>query len=183
MKKKKWIGILTVVLVLAGAALVAAKSREKADPKGQHALPARQGPGRRPPGHRPRGRRRRSGHQGGRQVGRLRARPHAEGARGRDRPEGRRARRDRAGRQPGAVALGRAGERQGLGVEAPGRRARVHDAEGALRSGPPRPRRVPLDRDQARPGGRDAAPRRCATRSSRTTASRSPATRPRRTRA
>src|SRR5438552_3814368 len=35
MKKKKWIGILTIVLVLAGAALVAAKSRDKADPKAE----------------------------------------------------------------------------------------------------------------------------------------------------
>ena len=33
MKKKKWIAILTVALVVAGAALVAAKSRDKADPK------------------------------------------------------------------------------------------------------------------------------------------------------
>src|SRR5436309_9662978 len=33
MKKKKWIGILTIVLVLAGAALVAAKSKDTADPK------------------------------------------------------------------------------------------------------------------------------------------------------
>ncbi len=33
MKRKKWIAILTVVLVLAGAALVWAKSRDKADPK------------------------------------------------------------------------------------------------------------------------------------------------------
>ncbi len=33
MKRKKWIGILAVMLVLAGAALVAAKSRDKADPK------------------------------------------------------------------------------------------------------------------------------------------------------
>ena len=33
MKKKKWIAILTVVLALGGVALVAAKSRDKADPK------------------------------------------------------------------------------------------------------------------------------------------------------
>ena len=33
MKKKKWIVILTVVLVLGAVALVAAKSRDKADPK------------------------------------------------------------------------------------------------------------------------------------------------------
>ena len=33
MKKKKWIAILTVGLALAGAALVAAKSKDKADPK------------------------------------------------------------------------------------------------------------------------------------------------------
>jgi HlyD family secretion protein len=32
-KKKKWIAILTVALALAGAALVAAKSKDKADPK------------------------------------------------------------------------------------------------------------------------------------------------------
>jgi RND family efflux transporter MFP subunit len=32
-KKKKWIVLMTVVLVLAGVALVAAKSRDKADPK------------------------------------------------------------------------------------------------------------------------------------------------------
>ncbi|HEY1252390.1 MAG TPA: efflux RND transporter periplasmic adaptor subunit [Thermoanaerobaculia bacterium] len=33
MKKKKWVGLLTVLLVLAGVALVAAKGRDKADPK------------------------------------------------------------------------------------------------------------------------------------------------------
>jgi RND family efflux transporter MFP subunit len=32
-KKKKWVGLLTVLLVLAGVALVAAKGRDKADPK------------------------------------------------------------------------------------------------------------------------------------------------------
>ena len=35
MKRKKWIAILTVVLVLGGAALVAAKSKDKSDPKAQ----------------------------------------------------------------------------------------------------------------------------------------------------
>jgi RND family efflux transporter MFP subunit len=35
-KKKKWVVILAVVLVVAGAALVKAKSRDKADPKGDN---------------------------------------------------------------------------------------------------------------------------------------------------
>ncbi len=33
MKRKKWIAVLTVVLVLAGAALVWAKNKDKGDPK------------------------------------------------------------------------------------------------------------------------------------------------------
>ena len=33
MKKKKWIALLTVILVLGGVALVAAKGRDKTDPK------------------------------------------------------------------------------------------------------------------------------------------------------
>ena len=36
MKKKKWVVILAVVLAVAGAALVKAKSRDKADPKGDN---------------------------------------------------------------------------------------------------------------------------------------------------
>lgn len=36
MKRKKWIAILTVILVLGGAALVAAKSKDKSDPKAQN---------------------------------------------------------------------------------------------------------------------------------------------------
>ena len=35
MKRKKWIAILTVVLVLGGVALVAAKSKDKGDPKAE----------------------------------------------------------------------------------------------------------------------------------------------------
>ncbi len=49
---------------------------------------------------------------------------------------------------------------QGRRAEAPGRRARLHDAEGAVRTGPGRPRRVPLLPDQARPGRRGSP--RCA---------------------
>ena len=36
MKRKKWIAILTVILVLGGVALVAAKSRDKGDPKAEN---------------------------------------------------------------------------------------------------------------------------------------------------
>ena len=36
MKRKKWIAILTVILVLGGVALVAAKSKDKGDPKGEN---------------------------------------------------------------------------------------------------------------------------------------------------
>ena len=36
MKRKKWIAILTVILVLGGAALVAAKSKDKGDPKAEN---------------------------------------------------------------------------------------------------------------------------------------------------
>ncbi|MEX1245005.1 MAG: efflux RND transporter periplasmic adaptor subunit [Thermoanaerobaculia bacterium] len=43
MKRKKWIAILTVVLVLAGAALVAAKSRDKGDPNKVDSTPFRLG--------------------------------------------------------------------------------------------------------------------------------------------
>ena len=43
MKRKKWIAILTVVLVLAGAALVWAKSRDKADPGKVDSTPFRLG--------------------------------------------------------------------------------------------------------------------------------------------
>ena len=43
MKRKKWIAILTVVLVLAGAALVWAKSRDKTDPNKTESTPFRLG--------------------------------------------------------------------------------------------------------------------------------------------
>lgn len=43
MKRKKWIAILTVVLVLAGAALVAAKSKDKGDPNKVDSTPFRLG--------------------------------------------------------------------------------------------------------------------------------------------
>ena len=43
MKRKKWIAILTVVLVLAGAALVWAKSRDKGDPNKVDSTPFRLG--------------------------------------------------------------------------------------------------------------------------------------------
>lgn len=43
MKRKKWIAVLTVVLVLAGAALVWAKSRDKADPNKIDSTPFRLG--------------------------------------------------------------------------------------------------------------------------------------------
>ena len=35
MKRKKWVAILTVILVLGGVALVAAKSKDKSDPKAE----------------------------------------------------------------------------------------------------------------------------------------------------
>ena len=112
MKRKKWIAILTVILVLGGVALVAAKSRDKGDPKAENS-PFRLGKVQAE-----------DLQVSVREVGVVDPVTKVDvksavsgrvlspaGARGRGRQGRRRAGRDRARRQPGAVALRRPGER------------------------------------------------------------------------
>ena len=126
MKKKKWIAILTVILVLGGVALVAAKSKDKADPKAENS-PFRLGKVQAE-----------DLQVSVREVGVVDPVTKVDvksavsgrvlslsGARGRGREGRRRAGRDRARRQPGAVALRRPGERARGRSQAPGRRARA----------------------------------------------------------
>ena len=109
MKRKKWIATLTVVLVLAGAALVWAKSRDKTDANKTESTPFRLGKVQAE-----------DLQVSVREVGvvdpeiKVDVKSAVSGrvlglkrARGRRGPDRRRAGRGRAGRQPGAVALGR----------------------------------------------------------------------------